>query len=363
MQPNLAFTFVTAALAAAVLRAQNHVVAPASATANDAMSYEWVAGASRPLRQQTLVGGSHLAALQNRLIQAIELRRHAAPEAYLPGTATLTVTLSVSPNSPLTCSNRFADNPGPNAVQVFTGPVAFPASPATGGSGSPVAWTAANTIRIAFAQPFLYTQGTLCVDVVGAPIPGQEANWWMADAIEEVLPGAQAVEVGAGCGVYGGPQRRWSQVATRSLVPSGRGIFRAEGPANGLALAVFGAAAPQPIPLSFFGIPTPNCNCHLDPALTLAAVLAVFEPETHPLSTIGASAEVLLQIPASSVAFGLQMTTQWFDLTQLATSNAISWTVANAIPTIDMALVEGHPAGDVGNATTWLAPVLRFEYQ
>ena len=57
------------------------------------------------------------------------------------------------------------------------------------------------------------------------------------------------------------------------------------------------------------------------------------------------------------------MTTQWFDLTQLATSNAITWTVAGSIPSLDMALVEGHPSLATGNVTNYLAHVLRLEYQ
>ncbi len=68
-------------------------------------------------------------------------------------------------------------------------------------------------------------------------------------------------------------------------------------------------------------------------------------------------------LPASIAVLGFQMTTQWFDLTQLATSNAVTWTIVGAIPSLDMALVEGHPASVQGTITTNLAHVFRFEYQ
>ena len=69
------------------LQAQQTLVAPAAYTSTDAIAYEWVAGASRPLRQQTLIGASHLAAMVGHNITSIELRRNAANETYAGGTA------------------------------------------------------------------------------------------------------------------------------------------------------------------------------------------------------------------------------------------------------------------------------------
>ena len=346
----------------AAVTAQNHVVAPAAHAATNALSYEWIAGASRPLRQQTLIGQSHLQPLVGRAIQAIELRRTAANEIYQGGSMNLTVSLSTSPNQPVTCSNRWGDNIGFNVIQVFSGTVTLPTSPATAtGVGTPVAWTPNNTLRITFQTPYVYSGGTLCVDVTGQPIGGQEANWWMADAAEEVVPGSAAVEIGSGCGPYGGPQSQWSSVATRSLIPGGRAQFRANGAPNGMALAVFGAAAPAPIPLSALGIGTPNCFAHLNPAQVLISIPAMFEAQPQLPPTFGL-AEVLVEIPNHPSWFGMQLTTQWFDLTYLSTSNAFTWTVASAAPALDMALNEGHPQESTGQVSTYLAHVMRFEY-
>ncbi|MCR9244615.1 MAG: hypothetical protein NXI31_06255 [bacterium] len=250
-------------------------------------------------------------------------------------------------------------------LQVFQGTVTLPTSPATGsGLGTPVAWTANNTLRIAFQNPFPYFGGTLCVDITGQPIAGQEANWWMADAAEEVVPGSTAVETGNGCGYYGGPQKQWSRVGTRSLVPGGRAQFQADGPDNGIAFAIFGTAATTPVPLSVFGINTPNCFAHVNPAQILATIPAVYAPQTHPLSIPNMGiAEILVEIPTHPSWFGMQLTTQWLDLTHLATSNAYTWTVASVPPLLDMALNEGDPTEPTGQVTTYLAHVMRFEYQ
>ncbi len=358
-------TFVctlTAAVLTVALRAQNSLVVPTLHATLDALSYEWIAGATDSHRQQTLVGSSHLGAMQGQYIQVIELRRTAVAEAYLAGSANMTVRLSTSPNAPLACSNAFADNIGANVVQCFSGAVTLPASPATGSAGTAVAWTPDNTVRIELTVPFLYQGGTLCIDVTGQPIAGQQ-TWWMADAAEEVVSGSHAIEIGTGCGVYGGPLHQWSQVQARSLVVGGYGVFRAQGAANTVALAMFGAPSAGPIPLSLFGIPTPGCNCHLDPLQPILMIPAFFELEPQAFAGTPAMAEVLVPLPAVPQALGFQMTTQWFDLAQMAVSNAISWQVANATPTLDMALVEGNPAGAVGTVTTYLAHVLRFEYQ
>lgn len=361
MQTYFAGILTVAAFVNAVA-AQNHVVAPAAFTGIDALSYEWLGGATSQQRQQTLVGASHLGSMIGHSIHAIELRRTTVPEAYQSGAVHWQITLSTSPNLPVNCDNAFAANTGPDAVQVFDGDVELPASPATTGPGSPIAWTPENTVRVELMRPFLYLGGTLCIDVLGTPVAGKN-TWWMADAAEEVIAGMTTTEIGAGCGGYGGPARAWSRVHTRTLVPGGRATFHANGTPNGPALAMIGTGMPNAVPLSLLGIQTPNCFCHLDPTSIAAMVPTVFVPEVHPLAMPRATAEVLVQIPASAATFGVQMTTQWFDLLELATSNAITWTVGSSIPTLDMALNEGHPSGATGNVTNYLAHVLRFEYQ
>ncbi|MBM4062880.1 MAG: hypothetical protein FJ265_17565 [Planctomycetes bacterium] len=350
-------------LLAAALCAQQpqHLVAPAAYANQDAISYGWIAGASQDLRQQTLVGASHLQALLGRELLALELRRTAANEVYQGGTANLTVVLSTAPHGPLQCDSAWLGNVGPDALQVHSGAVVFPTSPAT--TGPNVGWTPQNVLRIPFTVPFVYRGGTLCIDVVGQPIAGQNVNWWMADGEFEDLMGS-AVEVGSGCGLYGGPQHRWSYVAERTLLPGAHARFWAHGPQNGFGMAVFGAPSPTPIPLTALGLNAPGCDMHLQPGLVLSTLVARFVPEVHPLllSRPGC-AEARLRIPASPWVFGLTLATQWLDLSQPATSNTIEWTVGSQIPSLDMTLVEGHPGDPRGEVSVHFAHVWRFEYR
>ena len=66
-------------------------------------------------------------------------------------------------------------------------------------------------------------------------------------AFAGLFPG---IQIGTGCGIYGGPQGEWSHISKRSLVPGARARFWAYGIPNGFAIAAFGQASPVPIPLS-----------------------------------------------------------------------------------------------------------------
>jgi hypothetical protein len=162
----------------------------------------------------------------------------------------------------------------------------------------------------------------------------------------------------------------WRDEAT--AIPQAAGLAAAPAPPpplpagtpNGLGFVMFGLPSPAPIPLGQFGIPTPNCHLYLQPGATLTNSVVVFEPESDPrLAPFGGSAETRLALPAATWLFGFTLATQWFDFTQMATSNAIQWTVASAIPSLDMALVEGAPSEAGGEVTVHLAHVLRFEHQ
>lgn len=342
-------------------QAPQHLVVPAAFATTDAVSYNWLAGASSDLRQQTIVGASHLQALLGRELRALELRRSAANEVYHGGVANLTVVLSTARHEPLRCDSAFAGNIGPDATQVWSGQVAFPTSPIP--AGPQVGWTINNVVRIPFQTPFVYTGGTLCIDIVGQPIAGQTADWWMPDAEFEDVRGT-VVDLGGGCGAYGGTTHTWSHAASRTLLPGAYARFWAYGPRNGLAVAAFGFGSPTPIPLASLGVNAPGCSMQLQPNLVLASVVTLFEPEVHPhLLAYAGNAEVRVRIPPEPWVFGLTLTTQWLEVGQPATSNAIRWTVAGALPTLDMALIEGVPAEARGEVSVHLAHVLRFEYR
>lgn len=339
--------------------AQQQVI-PAAYDQVDANSYEWIGGASQDRRQQTLIGASHLLALRGRPITGFSLRRTADNEAFAGGTANMTVKLSTSPRAPLTCSNAYAGNIGLDEIAVFQGQVTLPASPAN--TGPNIAWDSANIVQVTFTTPFVYQGGSLCIDIHGTTVSGQTADWWMADAVFEDITGT-GTQIGNGCGAYGGPQGEWSFVATRSLLPGAYARFWAHGTPNGLGIAVFGAPSPTPIPLTALGLPLPNCFCHLDPGTILGTVTAMFMPQYAPqLAAQGGIAECRLHIPSQPWTLGVPLATQWLDLAQPASSNTHRWTIANSIPTLDMALIEGHPSQATGEVSVHLAHVIRLDF-
>lgn len=139
-------------LTGALSAQSSSTVVPSAYSVLDANSHLGFAGATSPGRHQILIGSSHLVGLVNRDVTAIEFRRSAADEAFQGGVVSATVTVSTSPNAPLTCSRNFAANVGPDVVTVFQGSLALPHSlPQPGPS---VSWTNGNTILIPFAQPF-----------------------------------------------------------------------------------------------------------------------------------------------------------------------------------------------------------------
>lgn len=200
------------------------------------------------------------------------------------------------------------------------------------------------------------------MDVIGDS-SATPAGWWVADAVFEDVQG-QVTEVGPGCGVYGGSFGRWSFVSERSLLPGGHANLWAYGTPASLALVVFGAASPQPIPLTALGVSSPGCDLHLQPNGVAGTLLTLFDVPSQPaLASRGGYGSVQIKLPNEQWILGARVSTQWFDLAQLATSNGLQWTVASSIPTLDMALVEGHPMDALGDVRVHLAHVLRFEHQ
>jgi hypothetical protein len=358
--PRGATAAMIATAMAAAAQAQQQTVVPAAFSDLDAVRHLPVAGIGGPMRVQTLVGPSHLAGLLGHAITAFELRRSADGEAYPAGAAQVTVTMSTSPRSPLQTSTTFASHVGADAVQVFAGVLHAPASPAE--PGPQVAWDSDNTVRVDLQTPFVYTGGTLCVDVVGAPITG--AVWWLADA-ESLASQTRATSVGSGCGAYGGANGEWS--AAVGFVAGGHTQFFANGTPGGVALAAFGTLGAAPVPLTALGLPAsmlagPGCALHLG---SLHVVLpAVFtpmpEPEEQPF---GGEAWLDVWVPDDPALCGASLSAQWFDLAQVAASNATRGVIAATLPSLDMATVYGHPLDAEGLAAAHTAHVLRFEHQ
>ena len=59
---------------------------------------------------------------------------------------------------------------------------------------------------------------------------------------------------------------------------------------------------------------------------------------------------------------GVEIGTQWLELTNWNVSNGIKWTVASTMPTLDMAMVHGHPTEPTGQRTVNVAHIVRIEH-
>ncbi|MCK5945020.1 MAG: hypothetical protein KAI24_23735, partial [Planctomycetes bacterium] len=230
---------------AAAVAAQGNAVVPASSATTDANSLIWIPGASQDVRQQILIGTSHLSGLIGQQITALEWRRSAEAGSFAAGTAHMSITISSEAVATYDCSSAFASNIAPNAVQVFNGTVNIPASP--GVQGNVVPWSSQNTVRIVFQTPFTYNGGRLCIDALGSSVSGQQAEWWPADANWDQAQGT-VVNVGGGCGAYAGH----TYIDEHSIVVGSPAAFTTFGTPWGFAIAATGQAGPA-FPLTLLG--------------------------------------------------------------------------------------------------------------
>lgn len=344
---------LTVAASVTVANAQNpqFTVVPAAYATVDAPGMLWVPGASKALRQQQILNASLLQGMIGKSLTALEFRRNAEAEAFQAGALSLTVSLSITTNSAQSTSSTFAHNIGASPVQVFSGQLQLPASPATTTPG----WTAANTLRIPFQSSFDYQGGNLCIDILGSPLAGQAAGWWPCDA-DQASVTSTVVDLGGGCGAYGGPLHRWSTAEARTLVPGGEGSFFAFGPLASFGIVAFGTEYPVGWPLAM-ALPAapPSCTMFVEEPLALAVVMFADDAPADP------RADYLLRIPNTPSITGASLTTQWVEWTQQASSNALTWTVGSA-PTIQMAHVDGYATDATGVLFVDLAHVVRFEH-
>lgn len=344
----------------ASLSAQLQWTVPAAHANQDADVALCLAGVGGTLRQQIVIGQSHLQPLVGHSLTALVFRREVAPEAFSPGSCDIVVKLAQGTATPQTTQQTYAANLGTSPMTVHTGPVTFPASP---GTQSTPAWTNTTTVRIPFATPFAYTGGALVIDLVGTESP-QGSSWWLVDATSEDISGATQ-SLGSACSEYADPHADTAFVNPRDLVPGGTISYLGQGRAFNLGILVLGAPAGAPIPLALLGVPaTPDCTCQIHPAGVLATMISMFLPSPSPLipQSFGI-AQADLQLPAQSWMLSMNLASQWIELPTFKASNGVLGTVANQLPTLDMAIVVGSPNEPKGRLNLQVAPVVRFEYQ
>ncbi len=342
---------------ASFVSAQQHLVVPSGFANQDGNGRELVPGFVGSGREQLLVGASHLSALVGKTIQAIEFRRHNFDAAFVGASANVAVTLSVAPHAPLETSSVFAQNVGPNPVQVFQGPVAAPSSPQPAANAA-IGWTNDNIVRIAFQTPFLYQGGTLCIDISGAEVPQMPLARWTADAAR-MASDATVVDLGPGTGPHANAIGQWSFVGSAELSAGSHAQMSAVGAPYSFCVAMLGHAAPFPVPLNALGIGAPGAMCYLDEIYL--SQLTVLAPPPIPGLMLGVG-HWDLWLPNQPWILGAELASQWLELPGWNVSNGIRFTVATAMPTLDMAMVIGGLAEPDGTRKVNLAHIVRFEY-
>lgn len=351
-----------ALLLSAAAAAQQAVTAPAGYELLDAPSLLWLPGCPAALRQQTVIDARHLDAAAGSSLTALLWRREADATPFAGGRVNLVIRVGASASDALRASPSFAVNDAGSAI-VYSGLFVIPSAPAAPGPAA--SWSVGNVVRIPFNAPFPYVLGTnLLVDVVGTPDQQQPVDWWPADAAREFLTG-QMLDVGSGCGVYGGTTGRWASVVAGTLLPGGTGQFLAWGTSGGLGISFLGSQAiADQYPLSSL-LPGAMANCRVHLAGLLSSSVTIFDAPLDPsLTSLGGLGTFRLQIPSQPWALGATFAVQWMDVQQqFALSNAVRWSVASGMPTLGMAVVQGEATAASGEVLPATAHVIRFEIQ
>jgi hypothetical protein len=358
---------IARALLAAVgttLAAQNHIIVPAEAGAADASSVRWIAGFTTGLRQQILIDPHHLTAVAGKRIVALTFRRDAGyARALQGGTVDLTVELGHCPTPAAAPSPIMAQNLGaPPTAECFQGTIVLPSSPAV--TGASVPWDAQNSVTIPLSTPFVYTGGTLCIDLLGRPNGPTASPIWPGDAALDSVRGT-VQQLGRTCQpTLATPAGGTSRVGPDELVPGSTATFIARGTPHATAILLVGHARRAPLNLAFLGLP--SCDLQLDPVASVTTTFGA--PPLAFATTVGGEATASIDLPGSTALFGASFAAQWIDAgPPLALTNAVRCGIATALPTLGMATVTAFWDGGGVPATGWVdlgvGHVLRIAFE
>lgn len=333
---------------------QDHLAIPAQAADSEAAARRWLAGGSRAMCQQVLVGAAHLGPIAGRELTGIALRRDTDDRtARGGGSVRLVLRVGAAARAPGSASRRFAENITA-AVEVFAGTVQLPAAPAVAGY---VGWIAPHVVEVPFAVPYRYAGGDLCVELRGEPI-GSGAGWWPVDAVEDTVSGSTIV-VGRSCGPFAGLAGQTAYVAPRALVPGETAVFVANGQPGANGFVLFGLE-PRTTPIDLTAVGAPGCALWVD---AFATVPTAFGPALAG-SEFGGAAWLAVPLPSLPAFVAASFAVQWAEIgARLSTSNAIACHVAGRLPSLDLAIVEGPAGAGEGDVVVTEAPVLRFAHR
>lgn len=348
--------------AVAAAQSNQHDVPP-TAAAGDQGSALQIPGFDRNARMQVLIDEVQLTPMINRVVTGMSFRREAdTASAFSGGDANIVVTLSPALRPAESPSRFFAQNQDTNPTRlltVFAGIVALPPSPSPVGRQVSFA-NPSDVVSISFLAPYVYTGGTLCIDIIGEPVISNPSGYWAVDAALDPTAGRKS-NVGTTCSLAGVDYPA-SSVAAAALIPGATAAFTGQGPA--LTPGAFLVGVPiSPINLALLGLAGPGCTLHVQPFATVPVSFG-----NNPVAPTIGGAFVDLDIPAGTAALSLPFRTQFIAMSSpLVTSNAIDCVTADRAPTLAMSTVFANRFGPTapteGQARTNRSPVIRFLFQ
>ncbi|MEZ5962203.1 MAG: hypothetical protein R3F56_00025 [Planctomycetota bacterium] len=288
--------------------AQATVTIPAEYADREAPYVMEAAGFSQAFRQQIMLRADELAGLRGHALTSLTFRRDVQlPVPLRSGVTNVVVTLSEGAPHPSTASPLFADNRGPEPREVFRGELTLPASPAPSRPPTP-SWADPQAVEIAFATPFEYHGGHLCIEIDGRPVPGKQPPAWPIDATTWSVGGATTF-VGRSC-----DQRLQAMVILKDPTPGSSLTLFASGPAQTIAVCLLGTELGEPLQLTHASRSNPfPCQVHVAPFAVPGYVFPRVKLEQI------TRVEMALPLPLETCLFSRTLAVQWLQMPNLET--------------------------------------------
>ena len=341
-------------------RAQQVMVVPNGAAAVDGTTRGQLAGLEERFRQQFLFGDGLLQGLRRSQILSLAFRRDGHLR-HQPGvTVQLQVALSTSTRDVAAAASVFAVNRGAVSV-VYSGTLNVATSPRLSHRDA-ATWSTPDAITLPFLAPYVYQNGTLCIDIDGEPV-GAPSPWWPIDYETDSVTGI-ATRLGQACGVVANHASSSGMVDARTLRPGATASLVGVGAANSPNVLLLGTTQfNPPIDLTFLG--AAGCWLHLTPDITIPGSIG----PSFGARPIGLRVTAL-EVPAGPAALGACLYAQGagVEATGLTTTAGLKLQLAtnptrlNAVAIRSRSVASGTLPVD-GVVEPWRMPVVRFSYR
>ncbi|MEM7200492.1 MAG: hypothetical protein AAF628_09525 [Planctomycetota bacterium] len=347
-------------------RAQQWVVVPSQYDGQEGTSGGTVAGFSARFREQILVSGTALQALQGEEIDSLWFRRDDLfGKTLLSSWSNIKVTVAPALLPPTAPSRVFVENLGAPSQVVFDGLLPLDGSSAP---PSPAPWATPFVAMVPFDTTYSYTGGDLCIEIEGTPdYPPLDFVWWVDVAHLAAVGSVQ--HVGSPCGAPAAENALTADAWGRNMVPGATFTMVSFGRPGTPGVMLLGAPLPTPLSLAFMG--ASGCELYLLPTLQILG------QHSAPVGGGAVAAPLFwdVHLPVHPGFLGAQFRVQFANLetgsgssnpARITTTNALDITLGGSLPSGPISVVkseavpDGAPLPDFGMVSVSRGPVLRF---